>query len=100
MTTETNGLKPRTANLIVIFAEIAIMVLYFVLGWKGIKKIFELDFAGAFDSVLGAIWFLNITILALTLCILLIKPLRTPANKRRVIWNLLWIGSNIYMMYS
>jgi uncharacterized membrane protein len=97
---EKKRLKPWIANLIVFFAELIIIILYFYLGWKGIEKVFKGDIAGGFHRVEGVIWFLNIAIIVLSVLIFTIKPLRTKTNIITAIWNLIWIGFNIYLIYS
>lgn len=97
---ENSSLKTWQANLIVFGLELIQIVLYFMLGAKGIKKILQGDIAGAFDSISGAIWFLNITALAIAFLILFVKPLRTKMNKGIAYWNIIWVCLNIYSIYG
>lgn len=99
-TTEKKSLKPWQANLIVFGLELIQIVLYFVLAGKGIKKILSGDIAGAFDSITGAIWFLNISALAIACLILFVKPFRTKMNKGIAYWNIIWVCLNIYSIYG
>jgi len=94
------GLKPWIANLIIFFVELIILVLYFAIGWSGIKNIFSGNISGGFDEVAGAIWFLNVAILIVTLLCFFVKQLRTKANIRWGIWNIIWIAGNIYLLAS
>jgi hypothetical protein len=95
-----SGLKPWMANLIVFGLELIEILLYFAIAGKAIKKILKGDIAGAFDNIVGAMWFLNISALAIAFLILFIKPLRTPMNKGIAFWNFIWVAMNIYSMYS
>jgi len=99
-TEEKKGMKPWVANLIVFVLELIEIVIYFALAGKAIKKAFKGDFAGAFEGVAGAIWFINISALLIALAIFLIKPLRTKTNKWIAWWNIFWVAGNIYMIYS
>ena len=87
----------RKANLIANLAEIVIVILYLIFGFKSIS---DMDFGGMFDDVMGVIWFLNIAILALALICLTVKSMRTKYTVKMSIWNIVWIIGNIYFMYA
>ena len=78
----------RKANLIANLAEIVIVILYLIFGFKSISEgISDMDFGGMFDDVMGVIWFLNIAILALALiCLTYSKHLYSsddnPGNRQ------------------
>ena len=95
-----SGLKPWMANLIVFGLELIEIFLYFKIAGRAMKQIFEGNIAGAFDNIVGAMWFLNISALTIAFLILFIKPLRTPMNKGIAYWNFIWVAMNIYSMYS
>jgi hypothetical protein len=99
-TTEKKSLKTWQANLIVFGLELIEIVLYFALAGKGLKKIMHGDIAGAFDGIAAAIWFLNISALAIAFLILFVKPLRTKMNKGIAYWNIIWVCLNIYSIYG
>ena len=91
----------RKASLIANLAEIVIVILYLIFGFKSIwEGISDMDFGGMFDDVMGVIWFLNIAILALALICLTVKSMRTKYTVKMSIWNIVWIIGNIYFMYA
>ena len=91
----------RKANLIANLAEIVIVILYLIFGFKSISEgISDMDFGGMFDDVMGVIWFINIAILALALICLTVKSMRTKYTVKMSIWNIVWIIGNIYFMYA
>ena len=91
----------RKANLIANLAEIVIVILYLIFGFKSISEgISDMDFGRMFDDVMGVIWFLNIAILALALICLTVKSMRTKYTVKMSIWNIVWIIGNIYFMYA
>ena len=91
----------RKANLIANLAEIVIVILYLIFGFKSISEgISDMDFGGMFDDAMGVIWFLNIAILALALICLTVKSMRTKYTVKMSIWNIVWIIGNIYFMYA
>jgi len=92
--------KPWMANLIVFALELIEIFLYFAIAGKAIGKVLEGNISGAFDNIVGAMWFLNISALIIALLILFIKPLRTPMNKGIAYWNIIWVGLNIYSVYG
>ena len=93
-------LKPWKANLIAFFTEIVIIFVYFLLCADAIDSTLSGDISGAFDEVIVAIWFLNIAILATSICYFVIKPMRTKTTRAWAIFNLIWIVGNIVMMLS
>ena len=95
-----SGLKPWIANLIVFGLELVQIFLYFAIAGKAMKNIFKGDIAGAFDNIVGAMWFLNISALTIAFLILFIKPLRTSMNKGIAYWNFIWVALNIYSIYG
>ena len=92
--------KPWMANLIVFALELIEIFLYFAIAGKAIGKVLEGNISGAFDNIVGAMWFLNISALIIALLILFRKPLRTPMNKGIAYWNIIWVGLNIYSVYG
>ena len=95
-----SGLKPWVANLIVFGLELIEIFLYFAIAGKAMKQILKGDIGGAFDNIIGAMWFLNISALVIAFLILFIKPLRTPMNKGIAFWNFIWVAVNMYSMYG
>jgi uncharacterized membrane protein len=100
METEKKGLKPWAANLIVFGLELLEIAIYFLLCGKAFKNIMSGNFSGAFDDVIGAIWFINISALAIAFAVFFIKPLRTSLNLGIAWWNIIWVASNIYAIYG
>ena len=92
--------KPWMANLIVFALELIEIFLYVAIAGKAIGQALEGNISGAFDDIVGAMWFLNISALVIALLILFIKPLRTPMNKGIAYWNIIWVGLNIYSVYG
>ena len=91
----------RKANLIANLAEIVIVILYLIFGFKSISEgLSAMDFGGMLEDVMGVIWFLNIAILALALICLTVKSMRTKYTVKMSIWNIVWIIGNIYFMYA
>ena len=91
----------RKANLIENLAEIVIVILYLIFGFKSISEgLSAMDFGGMLEDVMGVIWFLNIAILALALICLTVKSMRTKYTVKMSIWNIVWIIGNIYFMYA
>jgi hypothetical protein len=95
-----SGLKPWMANLIVFVLELIEIILYFAIAGEAVGKILKGDISGAFDNIVGAIWFVNISALAIAFLILFVKPLRTPMNKGIAYWNFIWVAMNIYSIYG
>ena len=98
MTKNETEQKPFVPNLIVFLIEVLILLVYFAIVKEAIGSIMEGNISGAFNDVKAAIWFLNISALALTCAIFLIKYLRTKRNKRIAWFNLIWIAWNIYTL--
>lgn len=89
------------ANLIANLAELVIVILYGIFGFKAIADgVSNMDLGGMFDDVIGVIWFLNIAILALAVVCLTVKFMRTKYTIKMSIWNIIWIIGNIYFMYA
>jgi hypothetical protein len=95
-----SGLKPWMANLIVFGLELIEIFIYFAIAGKAIGKMLKGDIGGAFDNIIGAIWFVNISALAISFLILFVKPLRTRMNKGIAYWNFIWVAMNIYSIYG
>ena len=95
-----SGLKPWKANLIVFVLELIEIILYFAIAGKAVGKILKGDISGAFDNIIGAIWFINLSALLIAFLILFVKPLRTPMNKGIAYWNFIWVALNIYSIYG
>ena len=95
-----SGLKPWMANLIVFVLELIEIILYFAIAGEAVGKILKGDISGAFDNIVGAIWFVNISALAIAFLILFVKPLRTSMNKGIAYWNFIWVAMNIYSIYG
>ena len=95
-----SGLKPWMANLIVFVLELIEITLYFAIAGKAVGKILKGDISGAFDNIIGAMWFINISALLIAFLILFVKPLRTPMNKGIAYWNFIWVALNIYSIYG
>ena len=95
-----SGLKPWKANLIVFVLELIEIILYFAIAGKAVGKILKGDISGAFDNIIGAMWFINISALLIAFLILFVKPLRTPMNKGIAYWNFIWVALNIYSIYG
>lgn len=95
-----SGLKPWMANLIVFVLELIEIILYFAIAGQAVGNILKGDISGAFDNIVGAIWFVNISALAIAFLILFVKPLRTPMNKGIAYWNFIWVALNIYSIYG
>ena len=75
--------KGRLSWLIPVL-EIIVMIAYLLIGFKGIIKALKtFNFAGMFESVSVAIWFLNIATIILTvLCFIpLFKSRQTPNGR-------------------
>lgn len=101
MENETNSrFKPWMANLIVFFLELIEIILYFGIAGKAISNALKGDISGAFNDIVGAMWFINISALFIALLILFIKPLRTRMNKGIAYWNIIWVALNIYSVYG
>lgn len=92
----------KEKNWPIVLAEIIdflLIVIYFIIGFHNmIDAAKNFDFAGMFDSVVGAIWFITIASIVLALICLCIKPMRTKATIRLAIFNLVWAGWNIYCL--
>ncbi len=93
-------MKPWQANLIVFGLELLEIFLYLKIAGKAVKNVFEGNIVGAFDQIENAMWFLNISALAIAFLILFIKPLRTSVNKGIAYWNIIWVIGNLYLVYS
>lgn len=100
METEKTGLKPWAANLIVFGLELIQVAIYFALAGKAFKSALSGNISGAFSDVIGAMWFINISALAISFAIFFIKPLRTSFNKGIAWWNIIWVAGNLYGMYA
>ncbi|MFZ9587723.1 MAG: hypothetical protein ACO29U_08995 [Crocinitomicaceae bacterium] len=100
MENEKSGMKPWVANLIVFGLEVCEILIYFALAGRAFRDAMKGDISGAFNDVIGAMWFLNISALAIAFAVFFIKPLRTKLNLGIAWWNIIWVAGNLYMMYS
>lgn len=99
---EENAKKEKKWPIVVAeIIDFLLIIAYFVIGFSGIMEaVSRFDFAGMFDSVMGAIWFITIASIILALICLLVKPMRTKATIKMAIFNLIWAGWNIYCLCS
>lgn len=76
--------------------EIISIIAYLVIGFGGLMNaVSNFDFAGMFNSVIGAMVFLIITTAIITiLCFL--PAFKSKGNVRWAIWNIIWIILTIY----
>ncbi len=87
--------KGRLSWLIPVL-EIIVIIAYLVIGFSGIMDAFKnMNFAGMFESVRGAIWFLIIAIAVITL-LCFIPIFKSKSNTRWAMWNIIWIAFSIY----
>ena len=89
--------KPAKGRLhwLVPVLEIVVVILYFVIGFGGIMDAFQrMDFAGIFESVIGAI-FLIVAVVAITI-MCFIPIFKSRWNMWCAIWNIIWLCSIIY----
>lgn len=93
-------LKPWQANLIVFGLELLELIIYFAFAGKAFKNALSGNVSGAFDNVVTAVWFINISALAIAISIFYFKPLRTKMNLYVAYTNLFWVASNIYFIYG
>lgn len=93
-------MKPWQANLLVFFLELLQLIIYFAIAGSAFKNVTSGNFSGAFNDVRAAIWFLNLSALAISFAIFFVKPLRTRFNVRIAWWNIIWVAGNIYMLYA
>lgn len=89
----------RKVNFVFGLIEFVAVVCYLVFGFGAvIENIEDLDVAGMYEDVLGAILALTIIVFVYSIIFISIKKLRTPFIKKAVIWNFIWIAFNIYGM--
>lgn len=90
--------KPAKGRLhwLVPVLEIVVVILYLAIGFGGIMDAVQsMDFAGIFESVIGAMIFLTVAIVAITI-MCFIPIFKSRANIWCAIWNIIWLCSIIY----
>lgn len=93
-------LKPWQANLIVFGLELLQIIIYVAIAGKAFKNGMKGNLGGMFDDVIAAIWFLNLSALAIAAAVFYFKPLRTKNNLYIAWWNVIWVVSNLYFIYG
>lgn len=90
--------KPAKGRLhwLVPVLEIVVVILYLAIGFGGIMDAFQrMDFAGMFESVIGAMIFLIVAVVAITI-MCFIPVFKSKGNLWCAIWNIIWLCWLVY----
>ena len=97
--TASNSAHYLKRNQIAFLTELFILILFFVFAWNAIFLLYDKHVSDGFRNIKNSLWLINALLVAATLIYFVHKPFRTTTTILFGIWNMNWIGLNLFLMY-